>query len=191
MFFVIFLCSTSYPDAISLLTSLLQASHTNSLLTSTQKMLKHTLPLGSYLLKPVQRILKYHLLLDVSRNEAKFKNQNLTKLSPQSLKKHCDIPDVQKAHEMMRDVAYNIDQVKKKLEQKNRVKELSGILDGWLGPDLTVLGELRQEGLLMEHNKPRIVFLFETMLIITKPKEDKRLQFKTYIPVSFKISRNL
>jgi hypothetical protein len=90
---------------------------------------------------------------------------------------------VKEAHEMMKDVARNIDQVKKKLEQKNRVKELSGILDGWLGPEITVLGELRQEGLLMEHNKPRIVFLFETMLIITKPKEDKRLQFKTYIPV--------
>lgn len=56
----------SYPEAISLLTSLLQASHTNALLTSTQKMLQHTLPLGSYLLKPVQRILRYHLLLDVS-----------------------------------------------------------------------------------------------------------------------------
>jgi hypothetical protein len=37
---------------------------------------------------------------------------------------------VKEAHEMMKDVARNIDQVKKKLEQKNRVKELSGILDG-------------------------------------------------------------
>ena len=111
----------------------------------------------------------------------------------QNLKKHCDLPEVKEAHEMMKDVARNIDQVKRKLEQKNRVKELSGILDGWLGPDLTVLGELRQEGLLMEHNKPRIVFLFETMLIITKPKEDKRLQFKTYIPVSkcHKKSKNM
>lgn len=58
--------STSYPEATSLLTALLQASHTNALLTSTQKMLRHRLPLGSYLLKPVQRILKYHLLLEVS-----------------------------------------------------------------------------------------------------------------------------
>ncbi|CAO1329661.1 unnamed protein product [Diamesa hyperborea] len=154
---------TSYPEAISLLTSLLQASHTNALLTTTQRMLKHTLPLGSFLLKPVQRILKYHLLLD-------------------NLKKHCDVPEVKEAHGKMKDVARNIDQVKRKLEQKNRVKELSGILDGWLGPDLSVLGELKQEGLLMENNKPRIVFLFDTMLIITKPKEDKRLQFKTYIP---------
>lgn len=31
-----------------------------------QEALRHSLPLGSYLLKPVQRILKYHLLLHVS-----------------------------------------------------------------------------------------------------------------------------
>ncbi|XP_055687314.1 pleckstrin homology domain-containing family G member 1 isoform X2 [Lutzomyia longipalpis] len=153
---------TSYPHAISLLTTLLQASHTNALLTSTQKLLQHNLPLGSYLLKPVQRILKYHLLLD-------------------NLRKHCDVAEVAQAHELMREVARNIDQVKRNLEQQSRVKELSGILDGWLGPELQVLGELRQEGMLMENSKPRAVFLFETMLIITKPKEDNRLQFKTYI----------
>uniref|UniRef100_A0A1A9UK30 DH domain-containing protein n=1 Tax=Glossina austeni TaxID=7395 RepID=A0A1A9UK30_GLOAU len=140
---------TSYPDAIQLLTKLLQATHTNALLTSTQKLLQHTLPLGSYLLKPVQRILKYHLLLD--------------------------------AYEIMRQVARNIDQVKRKLEQQTRVKELSGILDGWLGPELTVLGELRLEGVLMESNKPRKVLLFSSMLIIAKAKEDNRLQFKSYI----------
>lgn len=112
-----------------------------------------------------------------------FSTKLLINTNQQNLKKHCEAPEVKEAHEMMKDVARNIDQVKKKLEQKNRVKELSGILDGWLGPDLTVLGELRQEGMLMEHNKPRIVFLFESMLIITKPKEDKRLQFKNYIQV--------
>jgi len=32
-----------------------------------QTTLQHGLPLGSYLLKPVQRILKYHVLLQVSR----------------------------------------------------------------------------------------------------------------------------
>lgn len=153
---------TSYPEAISLLTSLLQDSHTNALLTSTQKILHHTLPLGSHLLKPVQRILRYHLLLD-------------------NLRKHCDVKDIARAHEIMQEVAANIDQVKWKLEQKSRVKELSGILDGWMGPKLTVLGDLRQEGILMEHSKPRRVFLFGTMLIITKPKEDGRLQFKRLI----------
>ncbi|XP_021696661.1 pleckstrin homology domain-containing family G member 3 [Aedes aegypti] len=154
---------TRYPEAIALLTSLLQATHTNALLIHTQKMLNHNLPLGSYLLKPVQRILKYHLLLD-------------------NLRKHCDDKQVSHAHELMKSVAHNIDQVKKKLEQQSRVKELAGIVDGWLGPDLSVLGELRQEGLLSEHAKPRVVLLFQTMLIITKPKEDKRLQFRAYIP---------
>lgn len=33
-----------------------------------QESLKHSLPLGSYLLKPVQRILKYHLLLHVRQS---------------------------------------------------------------------------------------------------------------------------
>ncbi|XP_034478361.1 myosin-M heavy chain isoform X2 [Drosophila innubila] len=154
---------TSYPEAISLLTKLLQAKHTNALLASTQKLLQHRLPLGSYLLKPVQRILKYHLLLD-------------------SLRKHCDVKEVAEAYAIMRQVAHNIDQVKKKQEQQSRVKELSGILDGWMGPDLSVLRELRHEGLLMEqHNKARQVLLFETMLIITKQKEDGRLQFKSLI----------
>lgn len=34
----------------------------------------------------------------------------------------------------MKEVARNIDQVKRNREQSSRVKELSGILDGWLGP---------------------------------------------------------
>lgn len=154
---------TSYPEAISLLTTLLQATHTNALLVSTQKMLKHTLPLGSYLLKPVQRILKYHLLLE-------------------NLRKHCSDQQVALAHELMKKVAQNIDQMKRKLDQQRKVKELAGILDGWLGPDLSVLGDLLREGLLTEHGKPRIVLLFQSMLIIAKPKEDKRLQFRAYIP---------
>lgn len=84
----------------------------------------------------------------------------------------------------MKNVAKHIDQVKRNLEQQSRVKELSGILDGWLGPELTVLGDLKLEGMLMENNKPRIVLLFQNMMIITKKKEDNRLQLKTYIQVS-------
>lgn len=52
----------------------------------------------------------------------------------QNLQKHCDVKEVIEAYEIMREVARHIDQVKKKLEQQTRVKELSGILDGWLGP---------------------------------------------------------
>lgn len=35
-----------------------------------QEEMRHVLPLGAYLLKPVQRILKYHLLLQVSTRGA-------------------------------------------------------------------------------------------------------------------------
>lgn len=83
----------------------------------------------------------------------------------------------------MRNVAQHIDQVKRNLEQQSRVRELSGILDGWLGPELTVLGDLVVEGMLTENGKPRTVLLFERMLIITKKKEDNRLQYKTFINV--------
>lgn len=92
--------------------------------------------------------------------------------------------EVVQAFEIMRNVAHHIDQVKRSLEQQSRVRELSGILDGWLGPELTVLGDLVLEGILTDNGKPRTVLLFETMLIITKKKEDNRLQFKTYINVS-------
>lgn len=37
-----------------------------------QELLQHSLPLGSYLLKPVQRILKYHLLLQVSQGSPEY-----------------------------------------------------------------------------------------------------------------------
>lgn len=79
-----------------------------------------------------------------------------------------------------------INQLEKTLKQKNRVQELAGKLDGWMGPSLMVLGDLRHEGILMENNKPRNVLLFQTMLMITKPREDQRLLFKTYIQVSAK-----
>ena len=41
----------------------------SALLRRQQLVLQHGLPLGSYLLKPVQRILKYHVMLQVSYPE--------------------------------------------------------------------------------------------------------------------------
>ena len=52
--------------AMSLLTELMRrGTRSARLLRERQVALQHTLPLGSYLLKPVQRVLKYHLLLQV------------------------------------------------------------------------------------------------------------------------------
>lgn len=50
---------------VSILTDLMGQEETASAFRERQMALGHALPLGSYLLKPVQRILKYHLLLEV------------------------------------------------------------------------------------------------------------------------------
>ena len=52
---------------VSVLTELMRRETTARLFRERQAALGHALPLGSFLLKPVQRILKYHLLLQVRR----------------------------------------------------------------------------------------------------------------------------
>lgn len=56
---------TDYPQIMATLTDLTKNEMTAKLIRERQIALGHALPLGSYLLKPVQRILKYHLLLQV------------------------------------------------------------------------------------------------------------------------------
>lgn len=51
---------------MSVLTELTRDEKMASLFRERQIALGHALPVGSYLLKPVQRILKYHLLLQVN-----------------------------------------------------------------------------------------------------------------------------
>lgn len=57
-----------YPScrSVAVLTECMQNKMLAKFFRERQEALKHSLPLGSYLLKPVQRILKYHLLLHVS-----------------------------------------------------------------------------------------------------------------------------
>ncbi len=52
--------------SVAVLTECMRNKTVAKFLRERQESLKHSLPLGSYLLKPVQRILKYHLLLHVS-----------------------------------------------------------------------------------------------------------------------------
>lgn len=56
---------THYPRTMMVLTELTRDEKMAALFRERQTALGHALPLGSYLLKPVQRILKYHLLLQV------------------------------------------------------------------------------------------------------------------------------
>uniref|UniRef100_A0A3Q2Y123 DH domain-containing protein n=1 Tax=Hippocampus comes TaxID=109280 RepID=A0A3Q2Y123_HIPCM len=54
---------TNYPNSVAALTDCMQDKSLAVFFRERQTALKRPLPLGSYLLKPVQRILKYHLLL--------------------------------------------------------------------------------------------------------------------------------
>ncbi|XP_057399997.1 pleckstrin homology domain-containing family G member 3 isoform X4 [Balaenoptera acutorostrata] len=53
----------NYPNSVAALTECMQDKQQAKFFRDRQELLQHSLPLGSYLLKPVQRILKYHLLL--------------------------------------------------------------------------------------------------------------------------------
>ncbi|XP_028517061.1 pleckstrin homology domain-containing family G member 1-like [Exaiptasia diaphana] len=58
---------TNYPKSVEVLTECTRQREAASFIQEIQMNLGHSLPLGSYLLKPVQRILKYHLLLQILR----------------------------------------------------------------------------------------------------------------------------
>uniref|UniRef100_A0A8C0UD32 Pleckstrin homology domain-containing family G member 3-like n=1 Tax=Cyanistes caeruleus TaxID=156563 RepID=A0A8C0UD32_CYACU len=53
----------NYPSSVAALTECMRSKVQARFLRECQERLRHALPLGAYLLKPVQRILKYHLLL--------------------------------------------------------------------------------------------------------------------------------
>jgi len=56
-----------------------------TVLKQQQMSLQHGLPLGSYLLKPVQRILKYHILLQVIRTHAVCSSMAYQIMNPRSV----------------------------------------------------------------------------------------------------------
>uniref|UniRef100_A0A3Q3KA08 Uncharacterized protein n=1 Tax=Monopterus albus TaxID=43700 RepID=A0A3Q3KA08_MONAL len=123
-----------------------------------QTTLNHSLPLETYLLKPVQRILKYHLLL-------------------QELSKHFNKSDpgyevIEDAIITMTAVAWYINDMKRKQEHAVRLQEIESLLVNWSGPDLSGFGELVLEGSFKVHRvkKERAFFLFDKMLLIAKKK---------------------
>ncbi|XP_063571961.1 pleckstrin homology domain-containing family G member 3 isoform X5 [Pongo abelii] len=136
-----------------------------------QELLQHSLPLGSYLLKPVQRILKYHLLL-------------------QEIAKHFDEEEdgfevVEDAIDTMTCVAWYINDMKRRHEHAVRLQEIQSLLINWKGPDLTTYGELVLEGTFRVHRvrNERTFFLFDKTLLITKKRGD-HFVYKGNIPCS-------
>ena len=57
---------TNYNSSMLCLQQLLMSEKHNQFLDQCQRNLKHSLPLSAQLIKPVQRIMRYHLLLHVS-----------------------------------------------------------------------------------------------------------------------------
>ncbi|XP_071450370.1 uncharacterized protein GEFmeso [Hetaerina americana] len=160
---------TNYPRTVSVLTELMRQDMTVRLFRERQGALQHTLPLGSYLLKPVQRILKYHLLL-----------QNIVKHFGKESEGYRDIEDALSA---MTGIAHHINEMKRRHEHAIRVQEIQSLLYGWEGEDLTTFGELCAEGAFRMHGAKalRHAFLFDRMLLLTKRKEEGMLIYKAHI----------
>lgn len=152
---------TNYPVSMEVLTKSTQQKETADFIKKIQVQLGHSLPLGSYLLKPVQRILKYHLLL-------------------QDIQKHFDEERYPEDYEVisdalsaMTDVAHHINEMKRQHEVAVHVQEIQSQMSDFEGPDLTTYGNLVLEDSfrLYGTRTDRYLFLFEKILLITKRKE--------------------
>ncbi|XP_057679522.1 pleckstrin homology domain-containing family G member 3-like isoform X1 [Corythoichthys intestinalis] len=162
---------TNYPNSVAALTDCMQDKSLAVFFRERQAASERPLPLGSYLLKPVQRILKYHLLL-------------------QEIAKHFDPEEegyevVEEAICTMTAVAWYINDMKRKHEHAVRLQEVQSLLLNWKGPDLTTYGELVLEGTFKVHRakNQRTLFLLERVLLITK-RRGEHYVYKTHISCS-------
>ncbi|XP_013145613.1 PREDICTED: uncharacterized protein LOC106108863 isoform X2 [Papilio polytes] len=155
---------TGYPRTMERLAALASKPQSAREFRERQMELQHPLPLASYLLKPVQRILKYHLLL-------------------QNVVKQCASRETEYALLKMTGIAHHIDDMKRRHEHAVRVQEIQSLLYGWNGPDLTTYGELCAEGTFRVFGAKamRHAFLFDKMLLVTKNREDGILAYKSHI----------
>ncbi|XP_061563504.1 pleckstrin homology domain-containing family G member 3-like [Cololabis saira] len=162
---------TNYPNSVAALTDCMRNKSLAKFFRDRQASFKRSLPLGSYLLKPVQRILKYHLLL-------------------QEIAKHFDPEEegyevVEEAIYTMTRVAWYINDMKRKHEHAVRLQEVQSLLLNWKGPDLTTYGELVLEGTFKVHRakNERTLFLLDRVLLITK-RRGEHYVYKAHISCS-------
>ncbi|NXO73693.1 PKHG3 protein, partial [Phainopepla nitens] len=162
----------NYPSSVAALTECMRSKVQARFLRECQERLHHALPLGAYLLKPVQRILKYHLLLQEIARHFEHKAGD-------------DYELVLEAIDTMTCVAWYINDMKRKHEHAIRQQEIQSLLLGWKGPDLTSYGELVLEGTFRTQRvrHDRALFLFDKVLLITKRRGDHYV-YKSHIPCS-------
>ncbi|XP_069576267.1 pleckstrin homology domain-containing family G member 1 isoform X1 [Brachyistius frenatus] len=151
---------TNYPRSVAVLTECMRNKALAKFFRERQESLRHSLPLGSYLLKPVQRILKYHLLLHEIANHMEKDTETYEV--------------VQEAIDTMQRVAWHINDMKRRHEHAVRLQEIQSLLTNWKGPDLIGYGELVLEGTfrLQRAKNERTLFLFDKLLLITKKREE-------------------
>ncbi|XP_048258971.1 uncharacterized protein LOC124124556 isoform X2 [Haliotis rufescens] len=163
---------TNYPSAVEVLTRYMMDPHMSELFKQRQVVLGHGLQLGAYLLRPVQRILKYHLLL---QNILKFFDKDKT-----------GYETLNKAFKHMTEMAHHINEMKRKHEHAVRIQEIQSQLEEYGGEDLIRLGELVLEGPFRVYGAKasRQVFLFEREILISKKKEGGMLGCKASIQLA-------
>ncbi|XP_006901149.1 PREDICTED: pleckstrin homology domain-containing family G member 2 [Elephantulus edwardii] len=154
----------NYPSSLALLRELALSPPMALWLQERQAQLRHSLPLQSFLLKPVQRILKYHLLLqELGKHWAEGPGTGSRET-------------VEEAIVSMTAVAWYINDMKRKQEHAARLQEVQRHLCGWTGPELSAFGELVLEGAFRGgggggprlRGGERLLFLFSRMLLVTK-----------------------
>ncbi|XP_004595239.2 pleckstrin homology domain-containing family G member 2 isoform X1 [Ochotona princeps] len=154
----------NYPSSLALLRELALSPPAAMWLQERQAQLRHSLPLQSFLLKPVQRILKYHLLLqELGKHWAEGPGAGGREM-------------VEEAIVSMTAVAWYINDMKRKQEHAARLQEVQRRLSGWTGPELSAFGELVLEGAFRGgggggprlRGGERLLFLFSRMLLVTK-----------------------
>ncbi|XP_022380866.1 pleckstrin homology domain-containing family G member 2 isoform X2 [Enhydra lutris kenyoni] len=154
----------NYPSSLALLRELSLSPPAALWLQERQAQLRHSLPLQSFLLKPVQRILKYHLLLqELGKHWAEGPGAGGREM-------------VEEAIVSMTAVAWYINDMKRKQEHAARLQEVQRRLGGWTGPELSAFGELVLEGAFRGgggggprlRGGERLLFLFSRMLLVAK-----------------------
>ncbi|XP_042749947.1 pleckstrin homology domain-containing family G member 3-like [Lagopus leucura] len=160
----------NYPNSVATLSECMRSKQQARFFRECQEEMRHVLPLGAYLLKPVQRILKYHLLLQEIAKHFEHKSGD-------------DYEVVVEAIDTMTCVAWYINDMKRKHEHAIRQQEIQSLLLQWKGPDLTTYGELVLEGSFRAQRarSERAVFLFDKLLLITKRRGDHYV-YKSHIP---------
>ncbi|VVC37418.1 Hypothetical protein CINCED_3A016938 [Cinara cedri] len=162
-----------FQDSSVVLSEIMHSRPTVNIVRQRQKELGHRLPLSSYLVLPIQRILRYHLLLK--------------KLAAYTSEDEADHALVTKAYNKMVLLAKIIDETKNKYEKGGRVKMMRSIINQWKNKSNVKLPnncfELHAEGdLMIAGTKKKLhVILLNNMLLIAKEQKCGLLEYKAHI----------